>query len=350
MKKVFLRFKTFVNHEMYSMIDNIKITLRDFSGNLDNCKYIKEGKYDYFYFLSNSDSSKAARLLVRKNKVNGSLVISRSIRKWYFNKGSLLDLTAKSFKRVMEKLAKDLNISFEELCQGKITQCEIGQNVRVKVPIAEIIPYLVDYGHLERRQIENGTVYFNGRVKKLIVYDKVAEIAVRGIKAKKRALDILEEKGYHFLRIEFKLFYQKSFNQHNMGHISTVGDLIFNFFNLYEFWTHQINRIIVFPTIEKDIQNMTQKEQLIGDGLNHLGFEKFVEEYQSKCKSRTKHGLKSARSKAYKEVLDVLNKFGSKSKYGKDSLRADVARHLLRKSKQEDVCLPLLFQNLWGVK
>ena len=335
---------------MCRMIDNIKITLRNFSGNLDNCKYINEGKYDYFYFLPSSDSSKAAKLLVRKNKVNGNLVISRSVRKWYFNKGSLLDLTAKSFTRVMEKLAKDLNISFAELCQGKITQCEIGQNVRVKVPIAEIIPNLLEYGHLERKQIENGTVYFNGRVKKLIVYDKVAEIAGRGIKAKKRALVILEEKGYHFLRIEFKLFYQKSFNQHHMGYISTVGDLIIYFFDLYEFWTHQINRIIVFPTIEMDIQNMTEKEQSIGAGLIDLGFEKFVEEYQSQCKSRTKYGLKSARSKAYKEILDVYKKYGSKSKYGKNSLRADIAKHLLGKSKQEDICLPLLFHNLWGIK
>ena len=332
------------------MIDNVKITLRNFSGNLDNCKYIKEGKYDYFYFLSSSDSSKAARLLVRKNKVTGNLVISRSVRKWYFNNGSLLDLTAKSFTRVMKKLAKDLNISFAELCQGKITQCEIGQNVRVKVPVTEIIPNLVDYGHLERKQIENGTVYFNGRVKKLIVYDKVAEIAVKGIKRKKYALSILEERGYHFLRIEFKLFYQKSFNQHQMSHISTVGDLIIYFSDLYKFWTHQINRIIVFPKIENDFQNMTQREQLIGIGLNHMGFEKFVEEYQSQCKSRTKDGLKAARSKAYKEVLYVLNKYGSKSKYGKNSLRTDIAKHLLRKSKHEDIYLPILFRDLWGLK
>jgi len=330
------------------MIDNVKITLTNFSGNFDNCRYIGEGKYDSFYSLPTHGISKSTKLFVKQSRTTGKVVISRSIRKWYFNKGSLLDLTAKSFSKAMRLLAKDLNIPLSELCRGKVTQCEIGQNINVKIPATEIVPKIVDYGHLERKPVKDETVYFNGKAKKLIIYDKLAEIGAKSSKSKRGAMSILKEKGYHFLRIEFKLFNQKSFNQHEMKHISTVGDLIIHFSNLYEFWTYQVNRLVIFSPIEKDMQKMTKTEYLIGLSLNHEGFEKFVEDYQNLCKSKTKNGLKAARSKAYKEVLDVLEKYGSRKEYGKNSLRIDIATHLLRKSKQEEMDLPFLFRNLWG--
>ena len=330
------------------MIDNVKITLINFTGNLFNCKPIAETKFDYIYSLLSSEKEKASSLQVRRSKINGKVVISGSIRKWHFNKSSLLDLSKTTYTSSMKKLAKDLNIPFAELCQGKITQCEIGQNVRVSCPVSDIIPKLVGYSHLERVQIENETVYFRGKAKKLIIYDKIAEIASKGRNVQRKALGTLEEKGYHFLRLEFKLFNQKSFNQHDMKHIRTVGDLIVHFANLYEFWTNQINRLIVSVQIETDLKVMTQKEFLIKFGINDLGFIQFVEEYQSLLKPKTKDSLKVARSKAFKEVLDVLNKYGSKNEYGKNSLRIDVSKHLLRKGKLEEIYLPLLFKNLWG--
>lgn len=330
------------------MIDNIKITLNDFSGNFNKCDYIGEGKYDNLYMLPSHGISKSSKLFVRQNRKTKKVVITRSIRKWYFNKGSLLDLTKQSFTKAIKRLAKDLNIPLSELCRGKVTQCEIGQNIRVKIPATEIVPKIVDYGHLERKPIKDETVYFNGKAKKLIIYDKLAEIGANGNKSKRGAMQVLKEKGYHFLRIEFKLFNQKSFNQHEMNHISTIGDLITHYSNLYEFWTYQVNRLVIFSPIEKDMQKMTKNEYLIGLGLNNEGFEKFVEDYQSLCKSKTKNGLKAARSKAYKEVLDVLEKYGSRKEYGKNSLRIDIAKHLLRKSKQEEIDLPFLFRNLWG--
>lgn len=309
------------------MIDNMKITLTNFSGNFDKCQYVGEGKYDSFYVLPSHGISKSAKLFVRQNRNTKKVIITRSLRKWYFNKGSLLDLTKQSFTKAIKRLARDLSIPLSELCKGKVTQCEIGQNVRVKIPATEIVPKIVDYGHIERKPIKDETVYFNGKAKKLIIYDKLAEIGANGNKSKRGAMEVLKEKGYHSLRIEFKLFNQKSFNQHEMEHISTVGDLIINFSNLYEFWAYQVSRLVLFTAIDKDLQNMTKNEFLIGLGLNHEGFERFVEDYQSLCKSKTQEGLKTARSKAYKEILNVLDKYGSRKEYGKEALRIDIAKH-----------------------
>lgn len=79
------------------MIDNIKISLNNFSGNFEKCQFIGNGKYDRFYSLPTHGISKASNLFVRQNINSGKVVISRSIRKWYLNKGSLQDLTAKTF-------------------------------------------------------------------------------------------------------------------------------------------------------------------------------------------------------------------------------------------------------------
>lgn len=260
---------------------------------------------------------------------------------------SIKTIVFRDTEQSMRLLAKDLNIPFSELCRGKVTQCEIGQNIRVNVPATEIIPKIVDYGHIQRKLIKDETVYFNGKAKKVIIYDKLAEISARGNKSKRGAMRLLKEKGYHFLRIEFKLFNQKSFNQSDMRHISTIGDIIIHFPNLYEFWIYQLSRLVLFSRIENDLQNMTKNEYLIGLGMNHVGFEKFVEDYQILCKSKTEKGLKSARSKAYKEVLDVLEKYGSKKEYNKKFLSIDIAKHLLRKSKEEEIDIPFLFLNLW---
>lgn len=328
------------------MIDNIKITLNNFSGNFINCDYAGEEKYDRLYTLSNKN--KSYKLYVKQNKNTGKVVITRSLRKWFFNKGSLLDLNLSSLKKSMKMIASELNIPLSELCKGKITQCEIGQNVKVKIPATEIIPRIVDYARFSRKSIKDETLYFNGTSKKVIIYDKLKEIGDNGNESKRGAMKLLRDKGYHFLRIEFKLFNQKSFNQSDMHYISTVGDLIIHYHNLYEFWVSQVNRLVLFSTIEKDIQNMSKNEYLIGVGLNHEGFEKFVKDYQDLCKSKTKNGLKSARSKAYKEVINVLDKYSSNQEYGKKSLKVDITKHLLNKRKQEELDISLLIKKLWS--
>ncbi len=332
------------------MTDNMKIMLVGFTGNFDKCRYIREGKYGSMYLLPSHSKLKQSPLFVYQDRETQSVTIYRSIRKWYYNKWTLLDLTSSAFTKAMECLAKDLSIPMSELLRARISQCEIGQNVRVKIPPTQIIPKIVGYGNIKRSDnIKNETVYFFGTAKKLIIYDKLIEIGAKGGKRKGKAMQTMQDKGYHFLRIEFKLYDHNSFKSHQMGHIETVGDLIINFSNLYEFWTWQISNLFLAPSIRFDMRRMTKSEYAIATGIEYRGFECFLKEYLSLCKSKTAKGLKSARSRAKRDVYDVARKYASHEEYGFSSLKKDVARHLMLKSRQEEMDIPFLFRNLWGV-
>lgn len=333
------------------MIDNIKITLADFSGNFNKCVFLTEGEYDDFYMLPSHGNLSPSALFIRQNRETKKVVIVRSIRKWYYNKGTLLDLTSVSFVKAMKLLAEDLSIPMSELCEGKISQCEIGQNVRMSFPATEILPQIVGYGRLKKfKRIKDETLYYNGSAKKLIIYDKLAEISAKGKASQKRAMRTLRNTGNYFLRIEFKLYDHESFKQHHMGYINTVGDLITSYRNLYEFWTWQIGHLVFSMPIKMDMRYMKKKEYLIGLGIKYLGYEQFVNNYLSLCKSKSLKGLKTARSRAKKEVLDVMRKYALPAEgSGKLSFMFDIEKHLQRKSKQEKLSLPLLHRNLQGL-
>lgn len=333
------------------MVDNLKQHLLRFTGNFKNCKFIREEEKFIIYHLSRSKEKNDHKLRIKFYKLTNKVEISGSLRKWCFGKQSLRDLTLSSFIMTLKKLAKVLNISIQELCRAGFTQCEIGLNIWVKCSCEDIISKIIDYHHLKRELREKGTLYFFGTSKKLIIYNKGDEIVDNTQKSKRtskaKTFEILKRKGYHFLRMEFKLYNQKSFKQHHLGYISTIGDLINNFSNLYEFWCAEISDLIICNTLIANDETTKHEFPLI-HAINALGFENFKDKYLNLCKSESIKGLKTARSKAYKEILDVIDKFGSLEEYNKKSLRADIVRTLLRISKNDDALyLPFLMRTLW---
>ena len=112
------------------MIDNIKISLNGFTGSFDNCSLRPNAKEWENYFLYRSNKSNAPLALgyhIPSHRLN----IRGSIRKWYFeDTSSTQDLSIQQAKEAFEEVAELLLISFEELRQGHITQCELGLNSR----------------------------------------------------------------------------------------------------------------------------------------------------------------------------------------------------------------------------
>ena len=216
---------------------------------------------------------------------------------------------------------------------------------------------IVAYSRLKRNneRIEDGTLYFEGADKDLKLYVKDDEIDAKSSpkkqESRKRAFARLKECGNHMLRIEFTLKYQRSFNHHGMAHIKTVGDLIEHYYDLYAFWTREVARLIVFNQLDYSNAKLNGKEAYIAHGLEQYGFEWFAEEYQKLCKinAKTANSIKSARSEAYRAICKVLDQYYDRKAYNMYNLRADIAKYLIRKSKSEEMDLPLLLRNLWGV-
>ena len=141
------------------MIDSIKIILKDFSGDLSNCTFVEpkklinniEGKkYDYVnYRLYNKSSSAKHYLSVSQNKKTGTVTLTGSLRKRSYNRVTLLDMSQSMFVQTLKGIAKELCIPFEELRRAKFTQCEVGANIRTRIPAIEMLPLVVDYAHYE---------------------------------------------------------------------------------------------------------------------------------------------------------------------------------------------------------
>jgi len=351
------------------MIDHLKIILSDFSGDLNKkCKKVKPRKlikspdnerYDYDNFrLYNNSGVEKHYLKVSHNKSIKTVTLSGSLRKRSYNRVTLLDMPQSKFIQTLKGIANDLNISFDELRRAKFTQCEIGANVRTRIPAIEILPLIVDYAHYKRIDdyIEKGTLYFDGADRLLKLYVKDDEIAAHSFSEEKRILkkesfDRLKTKGIHHLRIEFTLKTHRAFKNRGMDHIKTIGDLIDHYSELYDFWTKEISQIVVFNSLRYDEKTLSKKERDIVSGLEDLGFFNFVKTFQDHhvSKNTTTKSKKSAKSEAYSSICKVLDKYYDSKVYNKYNLRTDVAKYLIGKSKQFQLDLPLLVRNLWGI-
>lgn len=351
------------------MVDNIKIILSDFSGDLNKkCRKVKSRKliknpdnekYDYDNFrLYNNSGSEKHYLKVSHNKNTKTVTLTGSLRKRSYNRVTLLDMPQSKFIQTLKGIANDLNIPFEELKRAKFTQCEVGANIRTRIQAIDILPMIVDYAHYKRIDdyIEKGTLYFNGADRLLKLYVKDDEIAAHTFSEEKRILkkksfDKLKMKGIHHLRIEFTLKTHRAFKNRGMDHIRTIGDLINCYSELYNFWTKEISRIVVYNSLKYNEAELSEKEKEIVFGLENLGFFDFVDAYQDSymLNSSTVKSVKSAKSKAFTSICEILDKHYDRKIYNKYNLRADVAKYLIGKSKRFNLDLPILIRNLWGI-
>ena len=173
------------------MIDNIKITLRKFKGNLsDNPNLESHGQSfgsEIYRLYNHEGKDKDIYLLLKYNPKKQVLKIENSIRKWYLGGFSLLDLTEKTATKAFGKISKKLNISISELHKATFTQCEIGLNIRTRIPVDDIVPMIVRYSTFKRYQFGVETVGFEGTDLKLKMYDKCEELLVHNKKYDKKA-------------------------------------------------------------------------------------------------------------------------------------------------------------------
>lgn len=348
------------------MIDSIKIILKDFSGDLKNCtlkssrKLIEnpdEKKYNN-YRLPNRTKFDKHHLTIRHALDTNTVNVVGSLRKRAYHKSSFRDLDRAKFEQTIRKLAKELNITFDEIKKARFTNCEIGANINIRYSVKEALYMVVAYSTLKRddERIDEGTLYFKGADVVLKLYAKDIEIAAKSHWTKQdrknAAFARMRECGNNMLRIEFTIANQRAFNHHQMEHIKNVGDLIEHYHDLYDFWTREVARLIFFNQLDYSNTRITEKEQFIISGLEQYNFEWFVEEYKNRCALNVKQeprDIKSAKSKAYKSICKILDKYYDRKAYNMYNLRVDIAKYFLRKSNSETLNLPLLLRNLWGV-
>ncbi len=330
------------------MIDNIKITLRNFKMNLaDNPNLEPQGQSynSKIYRLYNHEGeNKEIYLLLKYNPENQVLKIENSIRKWYLGGFSLLDLTEKSANRAFEKISKKLGITMNEFRKASFTRCEIGLNIRTRIAVEDIVPMIVRYSTFKRYQFGYETVGFNGTDLDLKMYDKCEELLEHNKKydkeAKRKAFKALSDRNYNFFRIEFNMFDKQSFINKDLSHIKTIGHILDNYLELYSFWAKEMSRVVLLNKLVMS-KEMTPKQYVIARVLEIDGFTSF----ERNC---LKRGKGNVSSRIINEALEVIHCFSNPIRYNTNKFKLDILKNLKRiKRKEENLNIKLLTENLF---
>lgn len=330
------------------MIDNIKITLRKFKGNLsDNPNLESHGKSfgSEIYRLYNQEGEdKEIYLLLKYNPDKQVLKIENSVRKWHLGGFSLLDLTEKSANRAFEKISKKLGITMNEFRKATFTKCEIGLNIRTRIPVKDIVPMIVRYSTFKRYQFGFQTVGFIGTELDLKMYDKCEELLEHNKKydkeAKRKAFKALADKNYNFFRIEFNMLDKQSFINKDLSHIKTIGHILDNYLELYSFWAKEMSRVVLLNKLIMS-KEMTPKQYVIARVLEIDGFTSF----ERNC---LKRGKGNVSSRIINEAIEVIQSFGNPIRYNTNKFKLDIVKNLKRiKKKEEGLNINRLTQNLF---
>ena len=315
-----------------------------FNGHFDNCEFQGNNYDTKTYRLYNHEGKeKLIYLLLKYNPSKKILIIERSIRKWYLGGFSLLDLTKETANRAFSKIAAKIGVSAEYLLKAKFSRCEVGLNIRPRIPIENVIPMIVRYSTLRRYEFAFQTVGFDGSDISLKIYDKGEELLAKNKTydkfSKSNAFAVLKNKGYHFLRVEFNMYDKQSFVNKDMPHIKTIGDLLNGYIDLYYFWAKEVGRIIL---LNKLIVNpeMTPKEYLIARTLEMDGFTVFE-------RTMRKLDKKYASIRMLNEARRVIENYSDPVKYNTNKFKEDVLKNLKRiKAKEVDLDIDLLVEKL----
>lgn len=331
------------------MIDNIRITLRRFKGNLsDNPSLESHGKSfgsEIYRLYNHEDKDKEIYLLLKYNPEKHVLKIENSIRKWHLGGFSLLDLTEKTATKAFEKISQKLGINTSELRKATFTQCEIGLNIRTRIPVEDIIPMIVRYSTFKRYQFGFEAVGFKGTDLDLKMYDKCEELLAHNKRydkeAKRKAFKTLTDRNYNFFRIEFNMFDKQSFINKDLSHIKNIGHILDNYMELYSFWTKEMSRVILLNKLVMS-KEMTPKQYVIARVLDIDGFTSF----ERNC---SKRGKGNASSRIINEAIEVIQCFGNPIRYNTNKFKLDILKNLKRiKGKERSLDINILTQNLFS--
>lgn len=175
------------------MIDNIKITVINYSNEdklewkpsfKDNSECPHKTFQEIKLFNSRFKKKKYSLKILHTaddKKVEFSLSISGSIRKWYYQENSRKDLNHTEFVDCIRLLADEIGVRESELWNAKVTKVEVGVTLLVDKKFKGIKDCFARYRNASRYEIGDDitTIYFGFGNYKLKIYDKYLEMNKR---------------------------------------------------------------------------------------------------------------------------------------------------------------------------
>ncbi|WP_336961284.1 hypothetical protein [Chryseobacterium contaminans] len=235
----------------------------------------------------------------RLNAKAGRLSVCQNVRKDFIrikNLNPFTDLNYLNFVEIIEMYAHEFGIEKEKFWKAKITQVELGVNIRFNMNIASIMSSVSRMKGMENTLRIGNTVNFKNQKYEVAIYDKLGREAQQGEvfkganKVRRRHLVKKIAKNNSFVRIELRVKTVSQFNRASIkSKIKTLESVRNNFHSLGEELYKLFVNISFVDEISPDIDQYLVKSQLnsksvkafndylIFLGLKYFGIKKFVD-------------------------------------------------------------------------
>ncbi|WP_185226449.1 hypothetical protein [Chryseobacterium indologenes] len=235
----------------------------------------------------------------RLNAKEGRFSVCQNIRKDFIrvkNLNPFTDLNYLNFVEIIEMYAHEFGIEKEKFWKAKITQVELGVNIRFNMNIASIMSSVSRMKGMENTLRIGNTVNFKNQKYEVAIYDKLGREAQQGEvfkgsnKVRRRHLVKKIAKNNSFVRIELRVKTVSQFNRVSIkSKIKTLESVRNNFHSLSKELYKLFVNISFVDEISPDIDQDLVKSQLnsksvkafndylIFLGLKYFGIKKFVD-------------------------------------------------------------------------
>lgn len=162
-------------------------------------------------------------------------ILKGSIRKWFFGKDTLKDLTYTDLEICLRKIATILHIDYKSFLNSSIRKLEFGKNIWVSFEPDMILGSLLRHPRLKKISTWPDSKKFIGDDLQLIFYNKLKEMKKKGITMSKVPWD---KKNLHLLRYEIRMKNTVLLNIENSVNISHFDEKKIRITELKDLLTH----------------------------------------------------------------------------------------------------------------
>lgn len=291
-----------------------------------NDRYLKSGGTSIFYEIPNRDKSHNLILSYRQSHPNNVWIFG-NLRKWWLPSGhAICDLNSNQIIEALIFLSERIGAEVIDLFSLRFLEIEIGANILLPKNGEIILPSALEYPQLKRVQYGKDTVYFKGSKYHLKLYDKLKEMADRGM-ISKGVYKIMRDRIF-ILRFEICINSPSGYRLR--PYIVNFETLVNHYDDIVEEWVNSFFRIEFSDLLSKvkntdDIDWTKRKfvRYMAFFGLETVGIETAM--------NLSDQFLSNRRSETRKDLMKIVSEFRSNEN---GSIFNLIAKKVVEKSLQ----------------
>lgn len=260
-------------------------------------------------------------ILHSKSDSEVKVIITNSLRRWFFNGSMIREFTKETFKDCLVLLSEKLNVPIDILLEAKVTRVEYGGNMSFREAFRCFITCIHEHKDYTKKCLYgNETVEFKGDYKSVIFYDKITEEKQKSKKFSARTQKQLNDKVI-YVRYEVKIK-KVSGVPVIKKYMSYLKDIITNWNFIADLWVEELDKITFMNDMNPNVYDYLKDAKIkpINEYLIYLGMEKLgLNNWQLILKDRmfikSRKSLMDKHRKIYDDFKSKIDNEGESFSY-----------------------------------